>query len=168
MILSNHTATGGAKGWCNSHPHSKGIWMTGCGWQITQTPSIPGSPLEPWHCLWSCVWCWWLGELPYRHVIAHLPYYLNKALFYNELSDSITVGTTASLIFKWCEMDVELHSQDGFHIGFLLREGPLDLGLLCKSKASLQLLHPVIEAELATYQCYLFYSHNGEMLSQKA
>ena len=65
-------------------------------------------------------------------------------------------------------MGVESHNYDGFYTGFLLRGGPLGLGSLCKSKPSLQLLHPVTGVELTTYQGYLFHSHNDEALSPKA
>ena len=74
----------------------KGICRIGCRCQMTQTPSVPGSPPEPWHRLLSCVCCRWLGEPLYGRVVAHLSCCINKALFYIVLSGSVTVQTTVA------------------------------------------------------------------------
>lgn len=72
VILSNPTAAGGAEGRWNSYAQSEGTYTTGCGCQTAWTPSVPGSPPEPWHCLRSRVCCWWSGELQHGRIIAHI------------------------------------------------------------------------------------------------
>lgn len=94
IALSNHAAPAGVEGWRGSCPRSKGVCAIGCCCQMTWTPSVPGSPPEPWHHLWSSVCYWWLGESLYGRVIDHLSYCLNKAL----LSGFITPQTTCSYV----------------------------------------------------------------------
>lgn len=52
VILSNHTTMSGAKGYHDSHLPSTGVCTIGYCYQMTWTPGVPGSPPEPWHCLW--------------------------------------------------------------------------------------------------------------------
>lgn len=47
-----------------------------------RTPSVPGSAQEPCPSLLSCVCHQWLAEKPRGHIVAHLSYHLNIALFY--------------------------------------------------------------------------------------
>lgn len=52
----------------------------GCSLQMIWTPQVPGSPLEPWHSLWSCTCYQCLGEPTH---VAPLSYCLNKDVFFN-------------------------------------------------------------------------------------
>lgn len=98
MILSNHTAIGGAEGWCDSYLHSKDICTIGCC-QMTWTSSIPGSLMESWHRLWPCVSNRWLGESPYRCIVAHLSYCINKVWFIKRCQTLLLFGSHIFTLF---------------------------------------------------------------------
>ena len=49
--------------------------------QVTQTSNIPGSLMKSGNSLWPRVCYWWLDDLPYRHIVVHFSYSLNKVSF---------------------------------------------------------------------------------------
>lgn len=76
----------------------KAFYTIGCCYQMTWTPHVPGSPLEPWHCLWSCACYQRFDVSSYGCIVAHLSSCFNKAL--KMRSEFVTVQTTETFLFS--------------------------------------------------------------------